>query len=101
MPKHDKKSPVPYDIATREAYLTGLAMDMAEKQLLEGTAPASTVNYFLKLGSEEQRIKQKLLEAQANLAEEKRKNMEWSQKEYDLYQEVIDAFSSYGGGTLC
>lgn len=96
MRKSDKENRDFITTRAREQYLIDLAMQQAEQQLLEGSAPASTVNYFLKLGSEEARIKRNFTEAQIELLEAKRDSITASKEEARIYQEAIDAIKSYG-----
>lgn len=96
MRKGDKENRDFITTNAREQYLIDLAMDQAEKQLRDGTAPASTVNYFLKLGSEEARIKKQFAQAQIELLEAKRDSITASKEEARIYQEAIDAIKSYG-----
>src|SRR5699024_2861809 len=59
---------------TAEAYEQKLiAMDYAEaeRQIKEGRAAATTINHFLKLGSQRDKLEQAKLEAETKLAEQK------------------------------
>ena len=47
----------------RENQLISLAVDLAERQLLEGTASSQVITHYLKLGSTKERLeKEKLIE---------------------------------------
>ena len=52
----------------REQQLIALAVDLAEKQLIEGTASSQVISHFLKLGSIRAQIEKELLEKQRDLA---------------------------------
>ena len=41
---------------TKENQMISLAMDLAEKQLIEGTASSQVISHFLKLGSTKERL---------------------------------------------
>ena len=63
----------------RENQLVSLAVDLAEKQLREGTASSQVITHYLKLGSTKERIEKEILEKQKELIEaktqEKEKNL--------------------------
>ena len=45
----------------RENQLVSLAVDLAEKQLREGTASSQVITHYLKLGSTKERIEKEIL----------------------------------------
>ena len=101
MANKSNKTRQPYTLKGKEQELISLAMDQAERQLREGTAPASTVNYFLKLASDENRIRNEMIREQTALLQAKVENIKSSQDEVRIYQEAIDAIKNYGyGGKL-
>ena len=51
----------------RENQLISLAVDLAEKQLREGTASSQVITHYLKLGSTKERIEKEILEKQKDL----------------------------------
>ena len=59
----------------REQQLIALAVDLAEKQLIEGTASSQVISHFLKLGSIRAQIEKELLEKQRDLAAADRKSV--------------------------
>ena len=48
----------------RENQLISLAVDLAEKQLIEGTASSQVITHYLKLGSTKEKIEREILEQQ-------------------------------------
>lgn len=42
--------------------MIALAVDLAEKQLIEGTASSQVITHYLKLGSSKERLEQEILE---------------------------------------
>ena len=81
----------------RENQMISLAVDLAEKQLIEGTASSQVITHFLKLGTtktelekEKLRKENKLLEARASAIEDG--------KEYKiLVEDAIRAIKGYQG----
>ena len=51
----------------RENQMISLAVDLAEKQLMEGTASSQVITHYLKLGSTKERIEKEILEKQKQL----------------------------------
>ena len=58
----------------RENQMIALAVDLAEKQLLEGTASSQVITHYLKLGTMKQKIEMEILEKQKALIEAKTEN---------------------------
>lgn len=81
----------------RENQLIALAVDLAEKQLLEGTASAQVICHYLKLGSTRGRIENKMLSNKADLISAQIDNLNEAKKVEDLYEEAIAAMRRYGG----
>lgn len=82
----------------REKQLTNLAMDLAEKQLMDGTAPPSVVQHFLKIGSSRESQEREMLNNQMELIEAKRNKMTKEDDSKKLLDQAIKAMSDYKGG---
>lgn len=80
----------------RENQLISLAVDLAEKQLREGTASSQVITHYLKLGSTKERIEKEILEKQKELIEAKTKNLKSTERIEELYSKALDAMRSYG-----
>ena len=81
----------------RENQLVSLAIDLAEKQLSEGTASSQVISHFLKLGSTKERIEMEILERQKELIEAKTENMKSQKRVEELYGKALNAMRSYSG----
>ena len=81
----------------REKQLISLAVDLAEKQLREGTASSQVIAHFLKLGSTKAQIEKELLEKQRDLAAAKTDSLKSSQHMEELYLKAVNAMKSYSG----
>ena len=81
----------------RENQLVSLAVDLAEKQLVEGTASSQVITHYLKLGSTKERIEKEILEKQKDLIDAKVQSLKSAQKIEELYQNALDAMRSYSG----
>lgn len=80
----------------RESQLIALAVDEAERQLLNGTASSQVITHFLKLGTVRERKENLKLEKEIELLEAKTKSLESSARMEKLYETAISAFKDYG-----
>lgn len=83
----------------RENQLIALAVDLAEKQLSEGTASSQVVSYYLKLGSSRERLEQERLRRENTLLKAKTEAMESAKRVEELYGLALVAMKSYSGQT--
>ena len=81
----------------RENQLVSLAVDLAEQQLLEGTASSQVITHYLKLGSSKEKIEQGILQQKQALLEAQIKQINSSQNVEALYKQALDAMRKYGG----
>lgn len=82
---------------SRENQLVALAIDLAEKQLLEGTASSQVITHYLKLGSTKERIEREILEKQKELIEAKTQNLQSAKRIEELYSNALNAMRNYSG----
>ena len=81
----------------RENQMISLAVDLAERQLQEGTASSQVITHYLKLGSMRERLERERLEEENKLLRAKTKALE-DQGEYkELVAEAIKAMRNYSG----
>lgn len=83
----------------RENQLIALAVDLAEKQLMEGTASSQVITHYLKLGSTKERIEKEILEKQKDLIEAKTEALKSARRVEELYSDAIKVFGIYRGDT--
>lgn len=81
----------------RENQMIALAVDLAEKQLIEGTASAQVITHYLKLGATTARLEKEKLERENELLKAKTKALESVEKVEELYTNAINAMRIYGG----
>lgn len=82
---------------SREDQLVALAINLAEKQLLEGTASAQVISHFLKIGSTKERIEKEILEEQKDLIKAKTEALKSEKRVEELYEEALNAMRRYAG----
>lgn len=83
----------------RENQLVALAIELAEKQIREGTVSAQVLAHYVKLGSSRERLEQRRIEAELELAEYKKESMAAAGRMEELYSQAIDAMKMYNGGS--
>lgn len=81
----------------REKQMVSLAVDLAEKQLREGTASAQVITHYLKLGTEREKLERQILKEQKELYAEKTKALKSMKQIEVLYSEAIEAMKRYSG----
>lgn len=81
----------------RENQMISLAVDLAEKQLREGTASSQVITHYLKLGSTKDRIEREILEKQKELIEAKTKSYQSAEEMKELYLNALEAMKRYSG----
>lgn len=81
----------------RENQLISLAVDLAEKQLQEGTASSQVITHYLKLGSTKERIEKEILEKQKELISAKTEALQSAKRIEELYENAINAMRRYSG----
>jgi hypothetical protein len=81
----------------RESQLVSLAIDLAEKQLAEGTASAQVITHYLKLGSTRERLEQERLHRENQLLDSKVEMMASAKRVEELYAEALQAMRNYAG----
>ena len=81
----------------RENQLVALAIDVAEKQLLDGTASSQVITHYLKLGSTKDRVEKDILLEKKELLKAKTEAMQSSKRVEELYKTALDAMRMYSG----
>ena len=81
----------------REQQMIAHAVELAEQQLIDGTASAQVITHFLKLGTSRERLEQEKLRRE-NILLESRANAVASQGRIEeLMGDAIRAFQGYAG----
>ena len=81
----------------KEAQMIALAIDLAERQLIEGTASSQVIVHYLKLATERERNENNKLREEVELLRAKTKAIEADQNREELYLKAIEAMQSYSG----
>ena len=96
-PKVRPKRPPATTPEARENQLIAHAVDLAEKQLLAGTASAQVVSHYLKLGSSREKLEQERLMRENDLLQVKAEAIASGKRVEELYTSALSAMRSYSG----
>lgn len=81
----------------REQQMISYAVDLAEKQLIEGTASSQVITHFLKLGASNYELELEKQRKEISLLEAKVKALESAQHTEALTEAAINAMRLYQG----
>lgn len=81
----------------RENQLIAEAIDLAERQMLEGTASSAVICHYLKLGSTKAKLENEKLQEENKLLRAKTEALESQKNVEKLYKDAIEAMTEYRG----
>ena len=82
---------------SRENQLIALSVDLAEKQLREGTASSQVITHFLKLGSTKNQLELEKIRHENALLEAKTQSIQSAKRVEELYENALNAMEDYSG----
>lgn len=74
-----------------------LAVDLAERQLMEGTASSQVITHFLKLGTMKEKLELQKLRQENRLLQAKTESIKSEKRIEELYLNALNAMRDYGG----
>lgn len=100
--KRDKESETPKrppakTPEARENQMIGLAVDLAERQLREGTASSQVISHYLKLGTTKAQLEKEKLIHENELLQAKTESIQSAKQIEELYSNAISAMRTYSG----
>lgn len=81
----------------REKQLIDLAVSLAEKQILDGTASSQIITHFLKLGSMREMLEREKIEEENKLLKAKTESLQSAKRIEELYENALNAMRLYSG----
>lgn len=81
----------------RENQLISAAVDLAEKQLQDGSASAQVITHYLKLGSSREKLEQERLALENNFLSAKTEQIARQEKMETLVSDALEAMRGYTG----
>lgn len=83
----------------RENQLISLAVDLAEKQLRNGTATSQVITHYLKLATTREQLEKAKLEKETTLLGAKVEAIESAKRVEELYTKALIAMKTYSGNS--
>lgn len=81
----------------REKQMISYATELAEKQLIEGTASPSVITHYLKLGTTREELEKEKLKKENELLRARTDAIESAQSMEELLTDALNAFTDYQG----
>ena len=81
----------------RDLQLCNLAVNLAEKQLREGTASAQVISHYLKMASKQNELDLEKMRLENAVLAAKERNLTASQQSDEKYGELISLLKGYRG----
>lgn len=81
----------------RENQIISAAVDLAERQILEGTASAAVLTHYLKLATTREVLEKEKLAKEVELMSAKVEAMKSAERMEQLYESAIEAMRGYSG----
>lgn len=98
--KSPRKRPPATTPEGREKQMVALAIDLAEKQLAQGTASSQVITHFLKIGSTKERLEKEMMEQQKELIKAKTEAIQSEKRVEELYLNALNAMRNYSSGFI-
>lgn len=92
-----KKTKPALDPSAREKQMINLAVDLAEKQLRDGSASPSIVSHYLKMASSREQKELEILDKKAELINAQAASITAERETEELTKQAIDAMRNYQG----
>lgn len=84
-------------LEARQNQLVAAAVDLAEKQILEGTASSQVITHYLKLGTTREQLEQQKIAQENELLRAKVEAMASAKRVEELYEDALKAMRAYSG----
>lgn len=79
----------------REQQLINKAVQLAERQLEDGTASAAVITHYLKLATQREKLERDILTKQSQFLEAKASSITQAKDSENLAKEAVEAMQSY------
>lgn len=81
----------------RENQMISLAVELAERQMNQGTASAQVITHYLKLGTAKESLERKKLENENALLKARVENIASAAQSSEMYTQALNAMRAYSG----
>ena len=82
---------------SRESQLISMAVDLAEKQLADGTASSQVITHYLKLGTTRETLEKEKLVTENELLKARTESLKSAKNVEELYTVALNAMRTYSG----
>lgn len=96
-PRRSRKRPPATTPEAREMQMISLAVDLAEKQMQEGTVSAQVLTHYLKLATAREGLERRKLERENDLLNARVEQLGSAKQVEELYANALNAMRSYSG----
>lgn len=83
----------------KENSMISLAVDLAEKQLAEGTATSQVIIHYLRLATEKEHLEREKLRRENELLTMKAESYASNKRMEEVYEKALEAMKEYSGGS--
>jgi hypothetical protein len=97
MPETIKKSRPAKSPEARENQMIALAVNLAEKQLRDGSASSQVISHYIKLATTEHKLNKDILASKKLLMDAKTESIQSAKRVEELYEQAIVAMKDYQG----
>lgn len=84
-------------VESRENQMIALAVDLAEKQMSEGTASSQVITHFLKMGTVREDLEREKIRRENQLLRSRSEAIESAKRVEELYTNALIAMRNYAG----
>ena len=81
----------------RQNQMISLAVNLAEQQLMDGTASSQIITHYLKLATTKEQLELEKTKAEVELMKAKSKAISDAEERDQMYKRAIEAMRIYGG----
>lgn len=99
-PQPRKRTRTATTLEGREGQVVSMALDLAEKQIRDGTATSQVITHFLKLGSTREILEQDRLRHENEVLRAKVDAMASQKSVEKMYRDALNAMRGYSGQDL-
>lgn len=92
-----RKSRPAISTEAQEQRMISLAVNLAERQLIEGTASSQVIAHYLKLATSKYQLENDKLRKENELLKAKTESIQADQKRDELFEKAIEAMRTYSG----
>lgn len=87
------------DPESREQQLVNLAVNLAEQQLMDGSASSAVITHYLKMATKREALERDILQKQSVFLEAKATSISQAKDNENIAKEAMEAFKTYNSSS--